>query len=629
MSWGVAEPDFARAGEKGSWILNFVVARRVSPGQHLWLYIQGGRNSKTGWRNLQVEDPSKEGYVSLSTASEEALPVASISEDSGLIAFTLPDEGLGRGARLTAYLGGQAGAVVDRYSHPHKFLLLLTASPGEPLKTPVLYGKMLERIVGGCMVQVWGNVMRRVRLSAPSNAVPGKEIFLLVRPEDEYGNVASEELGELTVRVNGKEIDVERVPAKDSTCCVLKGIVLPQAGLYRLEVEDISRGLKAVSNPIRCLEKTTSPKVFWGMIHGHSEISDGAGSLDHYFTYMRDECGLDFGVTGDHDHLWETTDEMWQLTQAAVAKYNEPGRFTTFLGYEWAKWRKNGDGDRNVYYLHDRRPLFRSDDEYYPTPDDLFKTLKEETALIIPHHSAEIGNHCDWKDHDEEKERLVEIYSCWGSSERSVHQGNPFPVKPAGEKSGVPLDAGEVPAGFVQRALELGWRVGFTGGGDDHLGHPGDDTIHDIVPWEYKCGLMAVQTKENTRQSIWEALWNRRCYATTGARIIVDFQVDGYPMGSEILLSQHPELATKRKVSVSVQGTEQVKSVEVVRNNQDVYTHQADSLDVTFQWEDQEKLAEINFPPARYCSTPFTFYYLRVTQIDGEMAWVSPIWILS
>jgi len=58
-------------------------------------------------------------------------------------------------------------------------------------------------------------------------------------------------------------------------------------------------------------------RFWWGMIHGHSELSDGAGNLRDYFSQLRDECALDFGALSDHDHLFETEDEHCFLENAA------------------------------------------------------------------------------------------------------------------------------------------------------------------------------------------------------------------------------------------------------------------------------------------------------------------------
>ena len=624
-----ARPSLARAGEQGRWRLEFFLAESIPEGERLGVQFHGGRYNKVGWQHLQAQDPAASGFVSIRWG-DETLPLDSATDDPGSLYFRVPAGGLRKGERLEVLLGGPVGATAPPYALDNKFFLLFLP---QPRTTPMVPGTNPDpgrKVVAACLIHVTGNALSRLRaFAAPSHVRPGEAVRLLVRPEDSLGNVACQAPDRLIVRLQGRELTTRRVGMPDSTCCVLEGIVLPGPGVYRLEVEDVTHGLRTTANPIECFPGEESARVLWGMIHGHTEISDGVGTLDHYFRYMRDECALDFGAPGDHDNLFETSDAMWQMTQEAVARYHEADRFVTFLGYEWAKWRRNGDGDRNVYYLHDGRPMFRSDEGHFPTPPDLFRALKGETAIVIPHHTAVIGNPCDWKDHDPEKERLVEIYSCWGSSERSVHDGDPFPVRPAKRQEGQALDAGEVPAGFVQRALELGWRVGFVGGGDDHHGHPGDDTLSGWGPWRYKAGLMAVWATGRTRQAIWEAMWKRRCYASTGARMIVHFVVNGHPMGSQLSLTRHPGLALVRQIEVRVHGTAAIARVEIVRNNQDVYVYRGEGPDVLFTWQDRTPLAAINLPPARWSATPFTFYYLRVTQADGEMAWASPVWIES
>ncbi len=632
-----AEPPLARAGETGRWKLSFELSENVAEGEELYVLFHGGRNVKGAFRPLQVTDPDAPGFVSARHAGGE--PIATIAPKSaaGVVALQVPPGGLAAGDSIVVELGGSAGVTAPTDSLSNKVFLLYKPGPERNLGVPATNADAPRTIVGACLIHVTGGRLSRLRAYAPSQLREGEELRILVRPEDERGNVAYEEPGELVVRLNGQELDAQRNPVQGWTCCALDGIRLAKPGVYRLEVEDLSRGLTAVTNPLRLGESLreggraaeptgTQGNLYWGMIHGHTELSDGAGTVDHYFRYMRDTCHLDFGALGDHDHTFETTEEMWRLAQQATARYHEPGHFVTFLGYEWAKWRQNGDGDRNVYYLQDWRPMYRSDNDNYPNPPALFQAIKDETAMVIPHHPAERGNHCDWKDHDPDKERLVEIYSVWGNSERSVHDGNPYPVRPFPQREGAPLDAGEVPAGFVQRALELGWRVGFTAGGDNHSGHPGDER-GGLSPWQYKAGLLGVYAAEKTRQAIWEGLWNRRCYATTGARIVVAFTVAGAPMGSELFLADRPELAQSRTIAAAVNGTAPIAKIEVVRNNRDVYVHEGGGPDLSFEWRDMEPFAEIALPPGPHAQTPFCFYYLRVTQEDGEMAWASPVWI--
>jgi len=625
VALGESVPPVARAGEKGSWTLHFTLAKDVPPNQELWLYVHGGRHVKPRWPGLQSDDESAEGYVSLVTEAGVRLRSSGADAGRGVFAFAVPEGGLKAGERLIANLGGKAGTTAPRLSMPDSFFLLLTAKAGTTPQPTGLQGGALERIVGACMMDITGNDLRSIRAYAASDAVIGSATSILVRPEDVYGNVSNTGLGRLVVRLNGKEIEAKRTPIANSNCCRLSGITFHREGVYRLEVQDGATGLKALTNPIRCI-KVPSSRLLWGVLHGHTECSDGSRSLDHYYAYMRDECGLDFGAASDHDHPGETTDEMWSLSQQAAVRYNAPGRFTTFLGYEWARWLKNGDGDRNVYYLQDNRPMFRCADNAYPRPSDLFGALARETAMVIPHHPAEAGNFCDWKDHDPVKERLVEIYSVWGSSERSVNQGSPFPVK---GKDPATRDSGEVPAGFVQRALELGWRVGFTAGTDNHFAHAGDMVVPEEKPWDYRCGVTAVRASGNTREAIWNAFRNRRCYGTTGARIIADFTVNGHQMGSVLAVSDHKDLSAARKLRVEVHGTAKIKTIEIVRNNKDVHTVTPHAMDAKLEWADTAGLRDVNLAPAEYSAQPFTFYYIRITQEDGEMAWLSPIWIVS
>ncbi|MGA7669894.1 MAG: hypothetical protein WBW04_05695, partial [Nitrolancea sp.] len=72
---------------------------------------------------------------------------------------------------------------------------------------------------------------------------------------------------------------------------------------------------------------------------------------------------------------------------------------------------------------------------------------------------------------------------------------------------------------------------------------------------------------ELTREGIWEALRARRCYGTSGPRIILDVTVDGHPMGSEPSLSGTPEIA------VRAHGTAPIDSIELRRGQQTLYTH--------------------------------------------------------
>ncbi|MDW7655821.1 MAG: DUF3604 domain-containing protein [Bacillota bacterium] len=635
VSISLADPSCARAGSTGSWRLGFKMREPVDGNTELLLLLHGGRNSKGNWKDIQIENPDAPGFIRLSARDSTLLLSPLAGTQNGLFRFQAPACGLTQDEELVLQLGGPAGITAPTFTIKNKFFLIMTVPEPDweyeeekkllklsnDANNIILFGRTLDAIRGACVLPVVGNDVHHLKAYAPSRAPEGCALTILVRPEDRYGNVSDQYLDMYTLLLDGKELDTTCERVADSTCCQLSCTVSAVGGNpVRLVVFEKETGLSCTVPPIQFVAGDVSAHLLWGMIHAHSEMSDGTGTLDNYFTQMRDECHIDFGATSDHDHLFETTDDMWSQTCAVTKSYNEPGRFTTFLGYEWAKWAPNGYGDRNVYYLEDDRPMYRSDPGCYPEPKDLFAALQDEKAMVIPHHTATRENPCDWKQHDPEKERLVEIFSVWGNSERSIKHGNPFPVKGASKK---PLLEGygnnEAPEGFVQQALALGWKVGFTSGGDDHIGHAGDCSL--------STGILAVYAAANTRPAIWQALWDRHCYATTGARLVLDFALNHHPMGSILKLEHHPDLKAERMIQVTVQGTSPVTCVEVVRNNVDIYRHEFDALDVSFIWIDRDELDAVNLMPALHNPIPFTFYYIRVMQADGEMAWSSPIWV--
>lgn len=623
------EPPFAIAGETSSWRAPFRLSKDVPPGAELRLQLWGGRNNKGHFIGAQTERPNVEGYIAAELADGSRASLRP-GEHAGEYIVAIPGDGLRKGQTLTVLLGRRAkdgpGIKICRERMLNKFFVLYVAPSGET-KTAFpqwagtsVWGKGTEdRIVAACSMHILGGAIRRLRAYAPSATRPGRTFSLLIRPEDEFGNLSHQELGDIRITVNGEALatDVERVP--DSTCLQAK-IALAREGVFRIRARETASGCNATANPTLCSE--TAQPIYWGMIHGHTEMSDGTGKLDRYFHQLRNEVMLDFAATGDHDHLWETPEALWRETCRAVKHWHDPGRFVTFLGYEWAKWRRNGDGDRNVYYLQDDRPIYRSDDGEHPSPPDLFRALKEnsEKAIVIPHHTGHGGNFCDWKDHSPEHERLVEIFQVRGSYECSEQDGNPAPERVAGPPP--------YPGGWVQNALALGWRVGFTAGGDDHSGHWGTEFRFGMDATSYKQGLMSVQAGALTREALFQAMHDRRVVATTGARILLAYQLAGKPMGSELSIRDNPDMAAERTLSVEFHGAGPVERIEIIRNNRVAHSTAGEGrLDVSFTWTDAEPIEQTWLPPAKFSAHPFTFYYVRAVQTDGEVAWASPVWV--
>ncbi len=371
-----------------------------------------------------------------------------------------------------------------------------------------------------------------------------------------------------------------------------------EKGLYRIRAWDADTGeLMAQSNPMRVLAKGDKrPNVYWGEIHGHTEMSDGSGGFEEMFRWARDEGVQDFAAAADHACYF--TDNEWGWMQDVVNDYNERGSFVTLLGYEWA----GRQGHRCIYARGRKLQLFRGMCAGEDTLDVVYEHFHgDEDVVVGPHHTGANGR---MEFHDPSIERFIEIYSMWGASDRL---GSPkAPLFPGANP--LPADAW----------LNAGAMVGFTGGGDCHEGKSGwtpDDpsgqgsSLHGFAhQLRYRCGLTAALMPELRRRYLIDALRERQTWATTGARILLEFEASGVAMGDE-------GEADEIEVRARVHGVQELWRLEIVRDGEVVWTEEAEGLDADLEWTDPTPVGER------------TWLYLHVIQRDGEEAWSSPVWL--
>jgi len=175
------------------------------------------------------------------------------------------------------------------------------------------------------------------------------------------------------------------------------------------------------------------------------------------------------------------------------------------------------------------------------------------------------------------------------------------------------------PGSFYQDALKKGYKFGAMASSDYHQAFLGQDIKLQEHPgnlncrhFQYRTGYTAVITKELSRKAILDALCSRHCYATTGERIYLNFQINGQPMGSDLKITS-PE---KVNILIEVAGTNKFEKIEILKNNHIFYSCNPKEKMIKFLQCTDEKLNEGT-----------SYYYVRVRQVDGEMAWSSPIWV--
>jgi len=379
-------------------------------------------------------------------------------------------------------------------------------------------------------------------------------------------------------------------------------ITLPRLspGIYRaVACRPSSRDEIARSNPMEIIpEHEQQDRLFWGEIHGHTEMSDGTGEFSELYRHARDEGCLEFAAASDHAEYF--SDNQWLWMQDVTNSWNQPGRFVTLVGYEWGGQQK----DRNVYTSRSRLKLFRGTHPRTRNLNVMWEQFHDDEEVVGGPH-APLVHKTVWEFHDPSVERFVEIYSMWGASDF-----RDSPLVPDWIEDGRGMTAIEI--------LGKGAILGFTGGGDCHEGHAGfsseDPNGQGTTPHTfaaillYRCGMTAAVMPHLDRRSLVQAIRNRQTYATTGARILLHFAVSGLPMGSI-------GYADTAECCATVHAVEAIRMIEIIKDGKVVWSHQLNHLDATIRWQDP-------VPP-----TSEHYYYLHIVQADGQMAWSSPIWI--
>lgn len=383
------------------------------------------------------------------------------------------------------------------------------------------------------------------------------------------------------------------VPGAAVTCQAVRH----EAGVTALSLDILGNPVQRLDRvPVDLPLNPSAPlgayKVFFGDIHCHSRISDGFGSPAECYQFAQGYAGLDFCAVTDHSN--EISPGEWEETMLAAQRYNQAGVFVTLLGYELSH---PDAGDKNIYYPKESGPLLQDTDH--------------ATGRVIPiqeyvecwkRHGAMMAAHLHARHllafYDPALLRLLEIYSNWGCVECAE-------AKP----SFIPALRNDFTGNYVQDALAAGFRTGFAGNSDDHMGRPGLSDWHRVER-VYRGGLTAVYTKELRRETIFEALYARRCYATTGARMHLLLRINGAMPGE---ITPVPETLC---CEVIAQGHGELMELEIIHCGEVVWNHKTNGA------EAKERITKTFFLPGKP-----GWYYLRAAQTDHHRGWTSPIYV--
>jgi hypothetical protein len=500
------------AGQYGTWALGYEVG---AYGYDERARLKIASRFASDWGTPQFTNPRGANYTTVRLETQCATAVAQIGfEPRGqvrpwfkTIVISVADGSLYPGDRILITLGDTSGGGPGSRAQTFRERGCEWRFFVDPFGTE-LYA-VLE---ASPKIDVVGGTVHRLVAVAPTTVRPGEPFDALVKAEDVWGNPCERFEGHVALTAVGAELDALPSAVKflggDVAVARLPGLRLPEAGA-EARIAAVHGEHRTESNLIRALGRGEA-RTFWGDLHGQTRATVGTGTIEEYFAFGRDVALLDMMCHQAND--FQVTEDEWQRLRREIDRFHADGRCVIFVGYEWSGMTPGG-GDRNVMFKGDVASLHRSshaevDDMRDAATDcfpvtELFRQFEgRDDVLLIPLIGGRYADIVGF--HDPRLERVVEIYSDWGRFEW-----------------------------LLQDALANGYRVGFVANSDGHKGRPGASHPGASTFGAYG-GLTCVLAESLTREAIFDAVRERRCYGVTAAqRIHVELTVNGLSMGAE------------------------------------------------------------------------------------------------
>ena len=359
----------------------------------------------------------------------------------------------------------------------------------------------------------------------------------------------------------------------------------------------------------------TTYQLYFGQLHSHTQYSDGSGTLDSALSYIRSlpaSANVQFVAFTDHSNYFDSKNapnveaalydtslvkdsdasHSWKTYKDTIAQFNEDnaGDMVAIGGFEMT-W-SGGPGHINTF--NTPGIVSRNNSTLNNKTDDAgmkayYALLSQEegknSISQFNHPGTTFGNFKDfnyWDPVIDSRMYMVEV----GNGEGQIGAGGYYPSYEQ----------------YIM-ALDKGWHLAPTNNQDNHQGKWGNaNDARDVI-----------LTDNFTEEGIYDAIRALRMYATEDKNLELGYTVNGLMMGSRI-----ETVPGKLDIEVSVYDpdrTDSIAKVEVVVN----------SGKVAHVWDDP---AEFKSGTLSVTLAPeYSYYFIRVTQKDGDLAVTSPVWV--
>lgn len=324
--------------------------------------------------------------------------------------------------------------------------------------------------------------------------------------------------------------------------------------------------------------------LYFGLLHAHTNLSDGIGTVEEAFSHAAALEGLDFFAVTDHSNSFDNA-------QSGALSLDGRSISTKWAAGKAAAAAVTGEDFLGIFGFEMTWPEIRQ--------------LGHITTFATPGWVSR-----DQKGFSQDADALEHYFEALAAVPESIsqfcHPGNLFGdfdrfghYRPEYDDSMHLLETlGQGSISQYITALDAGWHLAPTASQNSHNGN-----------WGSENDLRTVVLAESLSQAhIFEAIRARRVYATEDRDLQISYELDGQIMGGVLSAADDPQVF----LSLSDPSDEGGCTIEVIGPK-----------GVTLKTQTLEENGDLSFSvPAGH-----RWYFLKITQADGEMAVTAPVWV--
>ncbi|MGG7144857.1 5'-nucleotidase C-terminal domain-containing protein [Clostridium nigeriense] len=359
----------------------------------------------------------------------------------------------------------------------------------------------------------------------------------------------------------------------------------------KVEIQDLLGNL--AEKEWRFTVGEVTKNLYFGQLHSHTNLSDGTGTVDEAYQYAENIANVDFLAITDHSNWFDndtkanitdgSASTKWNTGKAAADKYTKNGEFVAIYGYEMT-WSGSTGGYGHINTFNTEGFETRSNSKmdlqsYY----NVLKTQSQSLAQFN-HPGKTFGDFSDFAYYDEAIDNVINLIEV-GNGEGEIGSSGYFQSYE-----------------YYTRALDKGWHLAPTNNQDNHKGKWGNANT----------GRTVIEASELTRESIYDAIREKRVYATEDENLKISYEVNGNTMGSilpdtdnlnfEVNIEDIDEGDNIKNISIIGDGGKVIQSIDNVNSNNKEWKFSLDE-------------------------STSSYYYVRVEQVDKDIAVTAPVWV--